>query len=109
MLALRPAMSGTEAPISVPMKSAVLPAVERLQSGELGPIAAATDDAWKAVLDRVVPCCVVLKGAALVLRCTICQLSTREVWLASVPSCSQSAVSSTRQCSSSPHADAVLP
>ena len=71
-------MSGTEAPIAVdsPMKSAVLPAVERLQSGELGPIAAATDDAWKAVLDRVVPSCVVLKGAAAVPRRTTCQLST---------------------------------
>ena len=90
-------MSGTEAPIAVdsPMKSAVLPAVERLQSGELGPIAAATDDAWKAVLDRVVPCCVVLKGAAPELRCTICQLSSSEMWPAPVPSCSQSAVSST--------------
>lgn len=104
-----PAMSGTEAPISVPMKSAVLPAVERLQSGEIGPIAAATDDAWKAVLDRVVPCCVVLKGAAPVLRRTICQLSTCELWLAPVPSCSQSVLFLTGQCSSSPFLEAVLP
>lgn len=43
-----------------PMKSAVLP--DRVESGELGQMAPATDDVWRSVLDKVVPCCVVLKG-----------------------------------------------
>ena len=53
----------------------MLPAAEHMHSGEFGPTAAATDDAWKAVLDRVVPCCVVLKGAAPVPRRSICRRS----------------------------------
>ncbi|KAK9843749.1 hypothetical protein WJX81_004878 [Elliptochloris bilobata] len=54
------AITVTDSPMTdSPMKSAVLP--ERPQSRELGQMAAAADDAWKAVLDKVVPACVVLK------------------------------------------------
>ncbi len=47
-----------------PMRSAVAVAPERLESGDLGPVAGATDDAWAKVLAKVVPACVVLKGAS---------------------------------------------
>lgn len=37
-----------------------------LQSGQLSPSTAAAYAAWKTVLDKVVPCCIALKGAGLV-------------------------------------------
>ena len=61
-----PATPGPEARVFVKrsMESALLPAAERLQSSVDGSSTAVVDGPWKAVMNRVVPCCTLLKGAA---------------------------------------------
>lgn len=54
---IQPAVTDT------PMHTAVAVVPERLESNELGQMAGATDDVWARVLAKVVPTCVVLKGA----------------------------------------------
>ncbi len=70
-----------------PMRSAVAVAPERLESGDLGAVAGATDDAWAKVLAKVVPACVVLKGALPKECCSLCLVMAGGVSLLYVSVC----------------------